>query len=279
MWPTHTFGDNSRGRRRFFQLAGTLTFCLIFLSSLTSCSNNEEPVPKKLIFVLLDKTDKPKDSLVYEKALHKVQDELGLGWYRKNAEKGGLGPTNGGGKVVIASFKGSVQDIKHQVSITLKENSFNETNRNRRKTMKETFRNLKEKMEEALHSPYKSAQTPLLYVLNEISEMLAQEQAQKKTLLILSNMLENSELVSFYNPRMKDEVKNNPKTFFEKKIKSIHSLPQFAGVNIYIVSPGTTNSKIDDKLAVKVKEFWHYYFAETQGTLVAYHPFLQGDLE
>lgn len=108
--------------------------------------------------------------------------------------------------------------------------------------------------------------------LAEVSRLVKNSTIQKKTVLVVSDMLENSTVSSFYannNVRHIDPVK-------EINIASkAKMLGDFSGADIYVMGAGVVPEKgkavyRDPKTMAALKSFWTEYFNKSNGNLVEF---------
>lgn len=106
----------------------------------------------------------------------------------------------------------------------------------------------------------------------EVSRLVKNSTIQKKTVLIVSDMLENSTVSSFY-------AKNNVRRIDSAKEMSVVSrekmIGDFAGADIYVMGAGVVpeNGKAvyrDPKTMSALKGFWSEYFSKSKGNLIEF---------
>lgn len=122
----------------------------------------------------------------------------------------------------------------------------------------------------------------VLASIAEVSHLVKNSTIQKKTVLIVSDMLENSTVSSFYaekNVRRIDPVKEMNIASKEKM------LGDFSGADIYVMGAGIVpeNGKAvyrDPKTMQALKSFWQTYFQKSNAVLVEFgQPALLGKVE
>lgn len=122
----------------------------------------------------------------------------------------------------------------------------------------------------------------VLASIAEVSRLVKNSTIQKKTVLIVSDMLENSTVSSFYannNVRRIDPVKEMNIASKEKM------LGDFSGAGIYVMGAGVVpeNGKAvyrDPKTMQALKSFWQTYFQKSNAVLVEFgQPALLGKVE
>lgn len=123
--------------------------------------------------------------------------------------------------------------------------------------------------------------------LTEVSRQIKGSTVPKKTLLIVSDMLENSTISSFY---VHDGVR---KIDPEKELKTVEAnklLGDFGGASVYVMGAGlmpidpknhkTAASYRDPKTMGALKSFWQSYFQKSNAKLVEFgEPALLGQVE
>lgn len=122
----------------------------------------------------------------------------------------------------------------------------------------------------------------VLASIAEVSRLVKNSTIQKKTVLIVSDMLENSTISSFYaknNVRRIDPIKEMNTASKEKM------LGDFSGANIYVMGAGVVpeNGKAvyrDPKTMQALKSFWQTYFQKSNAVLIEFgQPALLGKVE
>lgn len=112
----------------------------------------------------------------------------------------------------------------------------------------------------------------VLASIAEVSHLVKSSAIQKRTVLIVSDMLENSAVSSFYannNVRRIDPVKEMHIAAKEKM------LGDFSGADIYVMGAGVVpeNGKAvyrDPKTMSALKNFWSEYFSKSNSNLVEF---------
>ena len=110
-------------------------------------------------------------------------------------------------------------------------------------------------------------------VTREIIKMKKLE-ADKKYLIIYSDMLENSKLFSFYGAKWKSNIKKmieSPESTLENLSKTGPTLPDLSEFEIRIIS--TRTSENDEKINLS-EQFWTVLF-EYQGATVVFNSGLE----
>lgn len=221
--------------------------------------------------MLVDKTDDPVVRENYVKALGLVSSFLGLKDTRLSADgKRVYGSVDGNGRVIIGPIRETKQKFYPWVDLTLKERNLNDNPLERQTTVREFLINLNKGISEALDSSSGANRSAILFTLDEASKIMANVAAETKVLLILSDMMENSEVITFY----KLSPGTDAKKVFEQ-VKSKVPVPNLKGVNIYVLS----STRAIDSLSSKIEEFWKLYFIQSRGSLKQYSVYLPGPLD
>lgn len=117
------------------------------------------------------------------------------------------------------------------------------------------------------------ARSDVMSSLKDISHRVKQSAAKEKIVLVVSDMLENSSVSSFYhnkNVRGIDPAKEL--TIAEKS----DQLGDFGGARVFVVGAGIipeiigTKTYRDPKTMAALKTFWHGYFQKSHATLAEF---------
>ena len=108
--------------------------------------------------------------------------------------------------------------------------------------------------------------TAILETLMFVDEIIRAAAAKNRGIVIFSDMIQNSDLVSFYKLTKKDTVST-----LLQRVSSEHLLPAFKDVVVRIAGIGGTQS---DKQARFAEDFWRAYFEKVQAKLGFYGPTL-----
>ncbi len=109
----------------------------------------------------------------------------------------------------------------------------------------------------------------ILASLKALGDLVSKSKAERKVILLVSDMLENSSVTSFYT------AKGIRKIEPEKEMRIIESeklLSDFNGASVYIMGAGLINEEgalkgvyRDPKVMSKLKDFWIEYFSKSKG--------------
>jgi hypothetical protein len=119
------------------------------------------------------------------------------------------------------------------------------------------------------------AKSDILSALKELSARVKQSVAQEKIVFLLSDMLENSSVSSFY---ANHNVRSIDPASEMKKVEAAQQLGDFGGARVFVLGAGLiqTNGKPekdkgvyrDPKTMAKLRMFWEQYFARSNAQLV-----------
>ncbi|MDD5052364.1 MAG: hypothetical protein PHO27_06505 [Sulfuricurvum sp.] len=114
-------------------------------------------------------------------------------------------------------------------------------------------------------------QSEILKTLKDIADTKVQKsKAQEKIIILVSDMVENSSMTSFYQNNNLKVI--NPSIELSKT-KAAGLLSDFDGAKVYVVGAGLVmNSHTSRSIASikELKEFWTKYFATSNATLVGF---------
>lgn len=99
----------------------------------------------------------------------------------------------------------------------------------------------------------------IYYSISQKLEILSQSKSQKRVLIIYSDMMENSDSISFYDPLVLEQLKSNNDSII-KRIGNQKILPSLKGIDIYIVFE-PTNYEQNKEFRI-VSEFYKSWFKE-----------------
>ncbi|MCW4447332.1 MULTISPECIES: hypothetical protein [Vibrio] len=126
----------------------------------------------------------------------------------------------------------------------------------------------------------KPTNTELVGALSDISsQVLTQSTAKRKVVLLISDMLENSDITSFYKNNKTRVI--NP----QQELKRVSASQMFANFNqadIYVIGTGVipgNQQYISAQKMSKLESFWKDYFKQSNATLLGFgKPMLLGDI-
>jgi len=126
------------------------------------------------------------------------------------------------------------------------------------------------------------AKSEIMDSLKRISDDLKAEPAQAKTILLVSDMLENSDFGSFYS---NNQIRLLAPEKEMQRVSKQHLLADFAGSRIYIAGAGLIDSEAKNnhrsgKIMQQLEAFWRDYFAASHATVIGFGaPELTVDLQ
>lgn len=247
-----------------YRRVAILILLLAFL--LTSCKN--EVVTTTQICVLMDVTDESFQDETF------VADNLPKYLKLMKLDKS-IGGFSGG--EIKFSLINEVSDSKSKtVKIASgKTGMMGENPLTRKDEVDKFYAELETSFSELLNSVNWGTDASKIYqkVTREIIKMKKLE-ADKKYLIIYSDMLENSKLFSFYGTKWKSNIEKmieSPELTLENLSKTGPTLPDLSEFEIYIIS--TRTSENDEKINLS-EQFWTVLF-EYQGATVVFNSGLE----
>lgn len=126
------------------------------------------------------------------------------------------------------------------------------------------------------------AKSEIVLSLRQIGADLSRRPVPHRVVLLVSDMLENSDFGSFY---ANNAVRTIDPGAEMKKIEANKLLGDFSGADVYIHGAGLVTTSAKDtyrsgKAITALEQFWHSYFQQSKGTLKAFGaPALTVDLQ
>lgn len=116
------------------------------------------------------------------------------------------------------------------------------------------------------------AKSEIMDSLKRISDDLKSAPAQQKTLLLVSDMLENSDFGSFYS---NNQIRLLTPEKEMARVKHQNLLADFGGAQVYIAGAGlidtdAKNNYRSGKIMQQLEAFWRDYFAASQAEVVSF---------
>ncbi|WP_331344174.1 hypothetical protein [Cellvibrio sp. UBA7661] len=119
------------------------------------------------------------------------------------------------------------------------------------------------------------AKSDILFSLKDISIMINRSDANEKVVLLVSDMLENSSITTFYANRGVRKI--DPAKEYSL-VKSNNLLGDFGGARIYVMGAGllSDDAKLakgvyrDPKTMLVLQQFWKNYFQNANGELIEF---------
>lgn len=116
------------------------------------------------------------------------------------------------------------------------------------------------------------SKSDILYALKDFGEnVISKIDAKEKTIILASDMLENSTITSFYSRNTTKLIKQEDEL---KKVEKSDLFSNFDNSKVYIIGTGIVSSKEnnkayrDPKILGSLKSFWSKYFDKSNGNLV-----------
>ena len=102
-------------------------------------------------------------------------------------------------------------------------------------------------------------------ICREINHLISKEYSNNKIFIIFSDMLENSDLFSFYNMDELQRIKYNIPEFINNTLEKDCTLPDLSPLEIYIVNNRTLEN--DDQINI-AESFWKEIFASKNAKVI-----------
>lgn len=116
------------------------------------------------------------------------------------------------------------------------------------------------------------AKSDVLYALQDFGKnVIAQTDANEKIVLLVSDMLENSTITSFYSKGTARLIEPSSEL---KKVEKSDLFSDFGGAKVYVIGAGiVSNDKKsgtyrDPKILASLKNFWEQYFQQSNARLI-----------
>ncbi len=239
---------------------------IFLLSTLFSCK--EKPVSTTQISVLIDVTDKRfEDKNFVAENLPKFLQMMNL-----DKETGGYS----GGEIKL-SLINEISDSKSKVIKveSAKTGLMGENKLNRKDEVDRFYDGLEKKFNQLLEGANWGTNASKIYqkVTRELIKMKGSDY-NKKMMIIYSDMLENSNLFSFYSPNWKTEIQKmteDPEATLKKLSQKGPTLPDLSEFRIYVI---TTRTPENDEKVNLSEQLWTALF-EYQGAEVTFNSGLE----
>ena len=201
-----------------------------------------------ILFLLIDRSDKLSDITGFEQSLSAVRELVGPGErFVVGVSTGKLSET----RMVLDTIRPVKSMWDSPLKFRAREKKFSEC-------VDQVFAGLKDQGE----SHPKSA---ILETLHFVEEVLKADKATKKRVVIYSDMVQNSDSVSFVSGASLDVETSL------KKVEKESLLYSFASAEILIAGAGIG---VADQKARKIEQFWKSYFERSGAKLSFYGPIL-----
>lgn len=201
-------------------------------------------------FLLVDKTDTVTDPQNLKQTLEAAKESIRPG---ERLLVGVIGAKGSDTRVVIDVTRPQSSVWESAMKIRAKEKHFTEC---------------VQKAEGVLAQSGEAKKTSaILETLSFVASTLAADVAKSKRAIVFSDMIQNSESLSFYTAKSVDS---------DSAMKSVEKAAMvwpFAGIDVYVAGVG---GNFSDERARGVEQFWRKYFAKAGAQLKLYGPVLLG---
>lgn len=201
--------------------------------------------------MLIDRTDKLHDVGGLEKLLATIKDH-----YEKKAEA----------RLVIGVITGKSSDTSILIDRTLPENDLLESAIKLRRQKRQFIRCLEQARDTLLQQNQASPTSAIVETLQFVAEILQRDSTADKRLIIYSDMVQNSQALSFYGSHGNSSAEQ-----MIKKIVAEKRIPELRGIVVDVAGAG---GNVSEEKAKKVKDFWKLYFEKANAKLRSYGPVL-----
>ncbi len=249
----------------------TLSAFLLARNDVPSCYNalnieDPNPTSQKELFILIDQTtpiDKNMMIYTYKNMMKFIKNgyAVSIASFSSNAN----------GKYTDLAYSGKLEALlpdsaKHDIA--------KKALRKYEGCMNGQYKFAKKKATKALVSTLKGANKKLPHsdIIKSLDDIAAHiikpSTAEKKVVLLVSDMIEHSSITSFYSKGSLKKV--NGKTEMDKVSKSDY-MADFSGAKVYVIGAGMVgkNAYRDSKTLKTLTDFWNSYFQKTNAKLQA----------
>jgi len=258
-------------QKLFFIFTILLSTLLLARNDVPSCYHalkidNPNPTAQKELFILVDQTtplDKNMMIYTYKNMMKFIKNGYAVTIASFSA--------NANGKYTDVTYAGKLENLLPERD---KHNIPKKTLRKYQGCMNGQYKYAKKKATKALVRTLKGANKKLphsdiIKSLDDISKhIIKPSSADKKVVLLVSDMIEHSSITSFYHQGMikKIDVKSEM-----DKVNTSGYLADFSGADIYVIGTGTIGKKgyRDAKAIKRLTDFWQQYFNATHANLKA----------
>jgi len=136
-----------------------------------------------------------------------------------------------------------------------------------RKQKHEFSRCVKQTQSVLTGKPESYRKSAILETVKYVAYLIHQTQAKKKRLIVFSDMIQNSEALSFYKLKKLDIATLIKQVIKEKLVSAL------TGIDVFVVGAG---GNLSDQQARRIEEFWRQLFLTGHGNLKTYGPLLTG---
>ena len=201
-------------------------------------------------FLLVDKTDTLTDPQNLKQTFSSVKESV-----------------RPGERLVVGAIGAKGTDTRVMIDITRPQSSIWESTMKIRAKEK-VFTDCLQKAEVLLTQPSEAKKTSaILETLSFLGTTLTSDQSKSKRAIVFSDMIQNSDALSFYAAKTVDPDASM------KSVEKATMVWPLAGVEFYVAGVG---GNFSDEKARKVEQFWRKYFEKAGAQLKLYGPVFLG---
>ncbi len=259
--------------KTYFRRAFPLTVSLALAASLLlSCGTSK---PEELTYLLIDRT-----GAWQAREYHRFMRTLAF-FQRLCTEKGGQ-------HIVVASINHSSSNVRELMS--LDSPAFDPVRDNSDFQKEKQQQDFADRLESGLKNIYREMQkpasgetSPLMEALTNLVDHIRQTKYKHVTLVLFSDMVQNSESIDFSKPpASKGDI-----TATVARAKALHLVPDMHGFNVHVFGVGNFDFHDDRRLPYRLRKhlksrnddfirrneaIWRAYFKDASASLKAYAP-------
>ncbi|MEL7221491.1 MAG: hypothetical protein AAGJ93_09245, partial [Bacteroidota bacterium] len=230
---------------------------LLFIMACVGVSCTNEAPPSTEVLVLVDVTD----SILYQPdqiANYINQEILDLG------DNSDVIVTYGAVNVTISTIGATSIQPKYTTGLAASGNLFTRVE----KEQKQAIQDFQKELKTALHTVMASQQGQEKTLLHRSFCMhlpaLSNADADRKVVLLLSDLIENSQAVSFYQYQQETDLLMQEYSQLVNRLSSDCELGDLNGIEIYA---SHLPKKEEDEIVVQALRFWEQYLGQQGGTI------------
>jgi hypothetical protein len=233
-----------------YKFNATLTLITLFTFSLLGCESNSDAKFSD-VYILIDVTDKSfRDNNIILESVPKILNKMNI-----DPDKLGMS----GGEVKIFT----INDLSETKSLTVKlpqgvEGLLGQNPLDRQDEIKKFQSELSSSISTVLKNRNWDKEKSKIYqnVCRELNNLKRTNSKHSKTMIVFSDMLENSELLSFYRDDT-DSLITDVQNFDKNKLGKDCRISDLSDVEFFVV---TNRNKQNDELINKAERFWKALF-------------------
>lgn len=225
---------------------------------LSSCAPNTAKDLQSEVRVLLDKTD---DFPIDEEATIKHIEE-DIGFHSGNVDNGI--------KVTFSTITSNTFNPVYQVEMERGKSFFQGSKSSDRIKQREFFQDsLRSAFQTVLDEPVGRKESEIYASICSSLHELKASSSKKKKLIILSDLLEHTPVISFYAYRDNTEAFKNNWNRIEEILEQNCSIPDLEGIDIQVIHLPDEST---DHLFIMVLDFWKLFFEEHGAASFTHYP-------